>query len=137
MAQPPAAAPSDGGEAAAFLPILSPEADDQTGPAPSAAASSPQARQRRPAAGGDGDDGHAPRGTPEEAQRVLAGLPAGSLGQAVALPAPRIVRDFRLSAALERKVALGRGCWGERNWIGISGGAWSATWGRGKIVVRT
>lgn len=89
-------------------------------------------------AGGD-DGGHAPRGSSEEARSaaavILGGLPAGSLGQTMALPAPRIVHDFRLSAALERKVALGRSCWGERNWIGICGGQWSATWGRGKIVV--
>lgn len=92
--------------------------------------------------GGDDDDddgGHAPRGSSEEARSaaavILGGLPAGSLGQTMALPAPRIVHDFRLSAALERKVALGRSCWGERNWIGICGGQWSATWGRGKIVV--
>lgn len=78
---------------------------------------------------------HAPAGTPEETQRILHGLGSGSLGRTIALPTPRLVHDFRLSARLERKVALGRSCWGERNWIGICGGDWAATWGRGSVVV--
>lgn len=57
------------------------------------------------------------------------------MGRSIALPVPSIVHDFRLSAKLERKIALGQSCWGERNWIGICGGEWSATWGKGKIVV--
>lgn len=82
-------------------------------------------------------DEHEPRGTPDEAQTVLtAGLSPDSLGQTIALPQPRLVHDFRLRAKLEGKVALGQSCWGERNWIGICGGEWSATWGKGTIVVR-
>lgn len=81
-------------------------------------------------------DEHEPRGTPDEAQTITAGLSPGSLGQTIALPQPRLVHDFRLRARLEGKVALGQSCWGERNWIGICGGEWSATWGHGTIVVR-
>lgn len=81
---------------------------------------------------------HEPRGTSsddEAQQSIQAGLSAGSLGQTIALPAPRLVHDFRLRAKLEGKIGLGASCWGERNWIGICGGEWSATWGRGIIVV--
>lgn len=81
-------------------------------------------------------DAHEPRGTPEDAQTITAGLSPGSLGQTIALPAPRLVHDFRMRAQLEGKVALGQSCWGERNWIGICGGEWSATWGKGTVVVR-
>ncbi|KAL1871911.1 hypothetical protein Daus18300_004545 [Diaporthe australafricana] len=77
---------------------------------------------------------HAPQGTSAEADKILAGFTPGSLAQTIALPAPRIVHDFRMQASLEGKVALGRSCWGERNWIGICGGEWSATWGKGTVV---
>lgn len=79
---------------------------------------------------------HIPEGTPAEHEKILSGLlPAGGLGQTISLAVPRLVHDFRLAANLERKIGLGQSCWGERNWIGICGGAWSATWGKGRIVV--
>lgn len=79
---------------------------------------------------------HAPEGTPAERETILSGLsPAGGLGQTITLAVPRLVHDFRLAANLERKIGLGQSCWGERNWIGICGGVWSATWGKGRIVV--
>lgn len=80
-------------------------------------------------------DDHEPKGVPEERQTILSGFPSGNLGQTIALPIPRIVHDFRMSATLDGKIPLGQSCWGERNWIGISGGDWSATWGRGTVVV--
>lgn len=70
-----------------------------------------------------------------DTDKISAGFSAGSLAQTIGLPAPRLVREFRMQARLEGKVALGRSCWGERNWIGICGGEWSATWGRGTVVV--
>lgn len=66
---------------------------------------------------------------------ISAGFSAGSLARTIGLSAPRLERDFRMQARLEGKVALGRSCWGERNWIGICGGEWSATWGKGTVVV--
>lgn len=124
MAQPPPAASDAGagagdGSAGDFLPVLNTTTAAAATTAPSGT--------------------KAPTTEEEEGKAraaILGGLSGGSLGQTMALPAPRLVHDFRLSAALERKVALGRSCWGERNWIGICGGEWSATWGRGKIVVR-
>lgn len=128
MAQPPTAA-SDAGAGVAtagdFLPVLTTAETDQ--PAALAAAITTALK------GTTGSKEQEEEGKAREA--ILGGLSGGSLGQTIALPAPRLVHDFRLSAALERKVALGRSCWGERNWIGICGGEWSATWGRGKIVV--
>lgn len=122
MAQPQPTTAIGSGAEAEFLPVLNnPEVEQPR-------IEADQKRQRA-------EIGPAPHGTPEEAQTILAGLPESSLGRTIALPAPRIVHDFRLAAALERKVALGKSCWGERNWIGICGGDWSATWGKGKIVV--
>lgn len=76
-----------------------------------------------------------PRGTREEVDAVRGRFPPGSISATAALPAPRLVLDFRMQADLEGKIALGRSCWGERNWIGIRGGRWSATWGSGTVVV--
>jgi hypothetical protein len=69
------------------------------------------------------------------ADEISAGFSAGSLARTIGLPKPRLERDFRMQARLEGKVALGRSCWGERNWIGICGGEWSAAWGKGTVVV--
>lgn len=112
MAQPPQ---SGGGD---FLPILTAETDQP----PTATTASRL-------------DDHAPGGTPEETQKILTGLQSESLGRTITLPAPKLVHDFRMSAKLERKIALGQSCWGERNWIGICGGSWGATWGSGSVVV--
>lgn len=70
-----------------------------------------------------------------DADKISAGFSAGSLARTIALPAPRLQRDFRMQARLEGKIALGQSCWGTRNWIGICGGEWSATWGKGTVVV--
>lgn len=126
-----------------FLPVLTPEttrepaADNKV----TAATTTTTTTTTRP-----GDAHHAPAPvqvrTPTaeadadaDAGKISAGFSAGSLAQTIGLPAPRLVRDFRMQARLEGKVALGRSCWGERNWIGICGGEWSATWGRGTVVV--
>ncbi|TPX12657.1 uncharacterized protein E0L32_000834 [Thyridium curvatum] len=77
---------------------------------------------------------HDPQGTPEEADKITSGFTPGALGQTISLPIPRIVHDFRLQAQLDRKIALGKSPWGERNWIGIRSGEWSATWGKGTLV---
>lgn len=71
----------------------------------------------------------------EGSDKISAGFSAGSLARTIGLPTPKLERDFRMQANLEGKVALGKSCWGERNWIGICGGEWSATWGKGKVVV--
>lgn len=78
---------------------------------------------------------HAPHSTAEATRTILSGLSEGSLARSTELPRPSLARDIRISAKLDRKIALGPSCWGERNWIGICGGEWSATWGKGKIVV--
>lgn len=69
------------------------------------------------------------------ADEISAGFSAGSLARTIGLPVPRLKLDFRMQARLEGKVALGKSCWGERNWIGICGGEWSAAWGKGTVVV--
>lgn len=116
-----------------FLPVLTPETSQEPAAQDTATTTTrpgdanhppPQGSTRVADAVADGD-----------ADKISAGFSAGSLAQTIGLPAPRLVRDFRMQARLEGKVALGRSCWGERNWIGICGGEWSATWGRGTVVV--
>lgn len=121
-----------------FLPVLTPETSQEPAASQDDTATT---TTRRP-----GDDHHHPppqgssitrvaEADADADKKISAGFSAGSLAQTIGLPAPRLVRDFRMQARLEGKVALGRSCWGERNWIGICGGEWSATWGRGTVVV--
>lgn len=106
-----------------FLPVLTSETNQE------AAAAAPPTTTTRP--GGE------PPPQPAEgaADDISAGFSAGSLARTIGLPAPKLERDFRMQARLEGKVALGKSCWGERNWIGICGGEWSAAWGKGTVVV--
>lgn len=83
----------------------------------------------------DATPGGGTRAADAGSDAISAGFSAGSLARTIALPTPRLERDFRMQARLEGKVALGRSCWGERNWIGICGGEWSAAWGKGTVVV--
>lgn len=99
-----------------FLPVLTPETTQE-----------PAAQDATPGGGTQAAEA--------DADTISAGFSAGSLARTIALPAPRLEQDFRMQARLEGKVALGRSCWGERNWIGICGGEWSAAWGRGTVVV--
>lgn len=117
-----------------FLPVLTPETTQE----PAADKDTASTTRTKP---GDDNDHAPPEGRTRtadadaDADKISAGFSVGSLAQTIELPAPRLVREFRMQARLEGKVALGRSCWGERNWIGICGGEWSATWGRGTVVV--
>lgn len=119
-----------------FLPVLTSETVQE--PAATAAAATQSTNTAatttttRP-----GSDGSSTRvtGTEAGADKISAGFSAGSLARTIGLPAPRLERDFRMQARLEGKIALGQSCWGTRNWIGICGGEWSATWGKGTVVV--
>ncbi|TLD17980.1 hypothetical protein PspLS_10565 [Pyricularia sp. CBS 133598] len=66
-------------------------------------------------------------------EQVLDRFPPGSLSATTALPVPALTVDFRLQVDLNPKIALGKGVWGERNWISFKGGQWSATWGNGTV----
>jgi hypothetical protein len=127
--EPGTTAAADG----AFLPVLTSETagDDAT-------AAEPQRHSNTRPDGGSSSSSSSsiPADGNKKAQGdISAGFSAGSLARTIGLPVPRLERDFRMQARLEGKVALGRSCWGERNWIGICGGEWSATWGKGTVVV--
>lgn len=107
-----------------FLPVLTSETTQE----PAAAAAQDSTTRA-------GSDSTRVAGADAEADKISAGFSAGSLARTIALPAPRLERDFRMQARLEGKIALGQSCWGTRNWIGICGGEWSATWGKGAVVV--
>lgn len=68
-------------------------------------------------------------------EQVLDRFPPGSLSATTALPVPALTVDFRLQVDLNPKIALGKGVWGERNWISFKSGQWSATWGNGTVEV--
>ena len=49
------------------------------------------------------------------------------------IPIPEIKKEFHLSVDLNPKIQLGKGPWGERNWISFKAGSWNATWGNGTV----
>ncbi|TKA68358.1 hypothetical protein B0A49_06605 [Cryomyces minteri] len=65
---------------------------------------------------------------------LLPAFPTGSTARDITLPTPSLVLDFRMSVTLNPKISVGKGIWGQRNWISFTGGRWSATWGQGTVV---
>ncbi len=62
-------------------------------------------------------------------------LPASFTTHAFPLPLPTLTRDFRLVCHLASRIPIGpTPLGGQRNWIGISHGWFSASWGSGTIV---
>lgn len=119
-----------------FLPVLTSETAQD--PVAAAAAQNTNAATNTTGPGSDGSSTRVTGAAAEAgagADKISAGFSAGSLARTIGLPAPRLERDFRMQARLEGKIALGQSCWGTRNWIGICGGEWSATWGKGMVVV--
>ncbi len=62
-------------------------------------------------------------------------LPASFTPQAFPLPVPSLSHDFRLVCNLASRISVGTTpLGGQRNWVGISDGWFSARWGSGVIV---
>lgn len=76
----------------------------------------------------------APHGTAEERDMILAGLPDDSVAQSIDVPIPKLAHDFRLCCQWASINPVGKGPWGQRTWVGLGGGHWSALWGKGTIV---
>lgn len=53
----------------------------------------------------------------------------------VQLPTPELKLDFRICVQLNPLISVGKGPWGQRNWISFKGGQWKATWGEGTVEV--
>ena len=51
------------------------------------------------------------------------------------LSVPQLKLDFRICVQLNPLIPVGRGPWGQRNWISFQGGQWKATWGEGTVEV--
>lgn len=60
---------------------------------------------------------------------------AESAASKIELPTPGLKLDFRICVQLNPLIPVGRGPWGQRNWISFSGGQWKATWGEGTVEV--
>lgn len=63
-------------------------------------------------------------------------MPAGFSVEAFSLPIPSLKHDFRLACKLAERIPIGPTAagGGQRNWIGLAGGHFNATWGKGIIV---
>lgn len=62
-------------------------------------------------------------------------FPLSSNASDLDLPIPRLEIDFRISVQLNPLINVGKGPWGDRNWISFSSGEWKASWGRGTVEV--
>lgn len=72
---------------------------------------------------------------PDQARSLRTHFDPGSAASSMDLPVPHLEVDFRMSVKLQPKVPVGPTPFGFRNWIGFTSGQWSATWGRGTLVV--
>ncbi|KAL7268354.1 hypothetical protein RUND412_009025 [Rhizina undulata] len=60
-------------------------------------------------------------------------LNANETSRAFPLPAPGIKLDMRVVIDISFPIDVGVGPYGDRRWIGFTGGRWKATWGSGTI----
>ncbi|CAK3992324.1 hypothetical protein BST61_czeina15g001000 [Lecanosticta acicola] len=65
--------------------------------------------------------------------KLKASFYNSSAAASLDLPTPQLELDFRMSVALNPKISLGEGPWGQRNWISFQGGNWTASWGNGTV----
>ena len=63
-------------------------------------------------------------------------MPAGFSAEAFPLPVPSLKHDFRLACRLSERISIGPTAagGGHRNWIGLEGGHFKASWGFGIVV---
>ena len=59
----------------------------------------------------------------------------GSAASKIELPKPELELDFRICVQLNPLIPVGKGPWGQRNWISFKSGQWKATWGQGTVEV--
>ncbi|KAM0723970.1 hypothetical protein Q7P37_000961 [Cladosporium fusiforme] len=60
-------------------------------------------------------------------------FPLSSNASDLELPVPKLELDFKISVQLNPRINVGKGPWGDRNWISFSGGEWNASWGQGTV----
>jgi hypothetical protein len=70
-----------------------------------------------------------------EAEERVDGLPPNFSKVSFPLPTPKLTHDFRLACTLQPKIPIGpTPAGGQRNWIIIGPGWFSATWAKGTVV---
>lgn len=57
------------------------------------------------------------------------------VASSIALPAPSIDLDFRLSIRVKPKINVGAGSFGWQSWVSCVGGQWAGRWGKGVLLV--
>jgi hypothetical protein len=57
------------------------------------------------------------------------------VASSLALPAPALDLDFRMSIRVKPKLNVGGGPSGRQAWISCMGGQWAGTWGKGILLV--
>ena len=67
-------------------------------------------------------------------QQINTNLPTTSTLLTTTLPLPTLTLDFRICVQLNPLIPVGKGPWGQRNWISFKSGHWSATWGHGIVL---
>ena len=69
------------------------------------------------------------------ANNLLHRFDENDVARSLAIPAPTLELDFRMSVKLNPKINLGAGMYGNRNWISFIGGQWAGRWGKGIVIV--
>lgn len=57
------------------------------------------------------------------------------VASSLALPAPALDLDFRMSIRVKPKLSVGSGPAGRQSWISCIGGQWAGSWGKGVLLV--
>ncbi len=69
------------------------------------------------------------------ANNLLHRFDEGDVARSLALPAPSLELDFRMSIKVNPKIGVGPALFGQRDWVSIVGGQWAGRWGKGIVIV--
>ena len=69
------------------------------------------------------------------ANNLLHRFDEGDVARSLALPAPSLELDFRMSIKVNPKIGVGPVLFGQRDWVSIVGGQWAGRWGKGIVIV--
>ncbi|KAI9697375.1 MAG: hypothetical protein M1836_004653 [Candelina mexicana] len=60
---------------------------------------------------------------------------SNSTARTLFIPVPGLQLDIRIDLAINGRVNVGPGIFGQRNWVPIVGGTWASTWGNGTVYL--
>ena len=70
------------------------------------------------------------------ARNLLHQFEDEDVASSLAIPAPALDLDFRMSLRVKTKISVGASSFGKLGWISCVGGRWAGQWGEGVVLVR-